>query len=462
MCTYSPRHEDHSGSVFCYPGVVDQKRARVVLMGLFLGPSAASQMWLSPAEKWRCRSLSLAASQVAPSLGCQIYNRRSLPTLGYVAQLIPPDKAMIKQEKSLNQKVYHIGNHVLPCPLLYRGRDVGIPQLTSLQALSFAARYRAARFTLQTVDENKARWQQACEEYGTLAMLVSPLAFPPHWDSPPLILRVLEAREGFETRFPGLRRAVDKVVLEGRIFRGSASPQSVAYHFILNAMFPYDPVEEIVRRILLWTAGGEEHRRPLLDTMPQVLSLLRTYPQTVCISVIVKVFCNGLPTTFRKHSAKRSCIWCHETGDTDRLLHLLQCPVFWATASSILPYSFSPSLWQNLFIRDYQANINQENNDERVPDLAARVEVLHVLVDTYQNMMSCPDLSICDSLRSSARRLKVLRLARNTRNRQPRSTHDRHSEQFHSVRVARQDYVNLAADAISGGVRLPNSFGGLP
>jgi len=69
-------------------------------LGLVLGPGSANHSWDVPSEKWVFRSVSLATSKLSPALGLSEYNIRAFPTLSYPAQLLPPTKKMLRDEKS--------------------------------------------------------------------------------------------------------------------------------------------------------------------------------------------------------------------------------------------------------------------------------------------------------------------------------------------------------------------------
>ena len=126
----------------------------------------------------------------------------------------------------------HFSNNTVPVSFLYRGAEVGLPRFHSLKVLSHAARFRAAAFTLTTVDSNAALWSADKAEHSSLRMLSGDAACLRHWDSPPLIDLVCEARQGFPHLVENLPALVrEKNARIGRIKKahqcsGSCQPAS--------------------------------------------------------------------------------------------------------------------------------------------------------------------------------------------------------------------------------------------
>ena len=257
----------------------------------------------------------------------------ALSTLSYIAQLVPPTARMLKTEKSLNQKIMHISNNTFPQAFLYRGKEIGLPQYTSLKVLSHSARYRTACKTLRTGTQNKAAWELAKSEYAHLSIAAGLASALPHWDSPPLIDLVTEACKGFVNKFEGLKQDVQDAVRAHEGSRARSSIQKVVSEYLLPQFFPVTFAAECVRRLLLWLPADHRARRVQLQPLVEdALGTISMLPKSVVVSV-VKVWCNGLPTNFRLHKENRACIWCRLKDCHDRLSHVCHCPVFWQTLS---------------------------------------------------------------------------------------------------------------------------------
>ena len=101
----------------------------------------------------------------------QQYNLRAVTTLGYVAQLHPLPASTIKNDKSAAQRISHVLNNTFPVALYFQMEDISAPQPTSLQALSYAARYRAATTTLTTWQQKLVKLNKCRSELGPLDWL---------------------------------------------------------------------------------------------------------------------------------------------------------------------------------------------------------------------------------------------------------------------------------------------------
>ena len=307
-------------------------------LGFYIGPAAGTRLWEEPTRKWTARAEAIACSRLAPSLGVPTYNQRALTTKSYVTQLAPPPKALFKVEKSLNQRVMHFSNNTVPVPFLFRGGKIGLPQFSSLKVLSYAARFRTARYTLTTVDENQALWKAAMDEHASLRMLSGEVLMLKHWDAPPLIDNVCEARLGFPhivESLPQLAQTQLNTTTERTPARNCSpawsgkrriSPQAVASKVLLSVLYPVSFAEQFARRLALWCSPlSQTPKETLAECIRCSLGYVSVCPKSVVVSVC-KVWCDGVPTNFRMHKEKRKCIWgCDEMG-SDRLLHYICCP----------------------------------------------------------------------------------------------------------------------------------------
>ena len=73
------------------------------------------------------RATAIAEARLAPPAGTKVYNERSLSTMVYIVQLVPPSSAMIRKEKSLVQRIMHIPNNSFSKTFLYRVFRVSLP-----------------------------------------------------------------------------------------------------------------------------------------------------------------------------------------------------------------------------------------------------------------------------------------------------------------------------------------------
>ena len=67
-------------------------------LGFFIGRLAGGSLWNGALEKFNGRCLDLKASEQPMSLSIGQFNGRAVPTLGYLAQLVPPPQNVTRVE----------------------------------------------------------------------------------------------------------------------------------------------------------------------------------------------------------------------------------------------------------------------------------------------------------------------------------------------------------------------------
>lgn len=60
-------------------------RQDTVYLGIRIGPTAATNMWIAPVDRWKRRARQLAASGVAQDSTLREHTGRALPCLSYLA-----------------------------------------------------------------------------------------------------------------------------------------------------------------------------------------------------------------------------------------------------------------------------------------------------------------------------------------------------------------------------------------
>jgi len=434
-------------------------------LGFMVGPAAGAAMWGAAVGKWSTRALAIAAGKLAPSLGASVYNQRALTTMGYIAQLAPPDKRALRIEKSLVQKVYHVANHTFPKAFLFRGRSVHLPQFGSLQAMSYAARFRAATSTIPRADyeRNLTNFNEARGQFGSLAVVFGLKHRMQHWDSDPMILAMRTAEQGFSDSFPGLLEQVRCQLQKQGQERSRVSRQKLAYNFIVPKLFPSDFVTDIVRRIRLWLSPEHPGQSAnIANPISMKLQVLKDLP--VCVSVSVhKVWFNGLATAYRRHLPARPCLVCQAKNSADRLLHIAHCPVLWSVIANVLRTHVPTDPLDQLAIDN---SVQTSASDQLIR--------LHILCEVYQGLADKPaSLEHLFALtRDAVRRVRMLTEPRppprpraSTRDRGTASHADttRNGQSFSrqaAPQASRSDQAS-AEQAFAAGVRMPVSFGGL-
>ena len=89
-------------------------KPRAKYLGFWVGLLTKHQVWSEAANKWVSRALDLAHAGIAPSLAIREYNSRAVSCLGYLAQLKEPPEDMLKIERRVIDKIFHLMAQGLP------------------------------------------------------------------------------------------------------------------------------------------------------------------------------------------------------------------------------------------------------------------------------------------------------------------------------------------------------------
>ena len=255
---------------------------------------------------------------------------------------------MIRKEKSLIQRVLHVSNNTFPKCFPFLAKEYGLSQFSSLQANSFAARFRAASRTITSLESNRRALGEARACFGNLAMLGQLAHSLPWWDSPPIVDMVHQAAQGFGGQFGNLSAVVseharhhdDELSLGDKVEKNKSqlSVQAVLYAHILPMLYPDNLHSQIATRLRTWcfpVLGLMWPTHDLEEVIRNRMTLLVGQKKALVLSVY-KTWCNGWPTNYRKHGTARSCIICGEQGFTDRLTHYIGCNVLWTAITQAL------------------------------------------------------------------------------------------------------------------------------
>ena len=117
----------------------------------------------------------------------------------------------IKSEKSTVPSIFHAQNNTFPVPLYFRMKDIEAPQPASLQALSYATRYRAAVKTLTRWKQNLVDVNKCRSEAAPMDWLVGRAHSSPWWDTPPIVDLVADAASDFNNQFGDLTKDIRKL-----------------------------------------------------------------------------------------------------------------------------------------------------------------------------------------------------------------------------------------------------------
>ena len=118
-------------------------------LGFYVGPMSKHVQWSKAVEKWLVRAKAIAASHMSPSLAAITYNIRSLPLLGYIAQLVPTPSGITRTEFHLLHSMMHLPPQSFETSDFYNLSKFGLIDFLSLSGHTLAVRIRAAHFTIK-------------------------------------------------------------------------------------------------------------------------------------------------------------------------------------------------------------------------------------------------------------------------------------------------------------------------
>ena len=165
-------------------------------LGFFLGPTASAMQWLAPSAKWRLRAKAIASTHSPASAAALAYNSRAVPVLGYISQLAILPTEISTSERGVVSACLHVATNTFDDGSIFNLPFAGGPSITSLKVASLAALARTAYKTLPA-------WRQCCTVLENVTedmpgqFLVSKVANPLCWDSPPFALNLRMVAERF-------------------------------------------------------------------------------------------------------------------------------------------------------------------------------------------------------------------------------------------------------------------------
>jgi len=305
--------------------------------------------------------------------------------------------------------------------MMFRNKNVGLPQPVSIQVLSYAARYRTATDTCKVWVSQKQLLDETRDQHGPIGWLSRSCHSVSGWQLPPAVDLIADAAAEFQRKHGTFREEVNLMCQEGEL-----TTQQATYRTLLPRVFPLNIPKELARRLKLWFPDplpGD----CLSKMIEQSLKASRTMKPTVTLS-FVKVLCNGVPTTQRTNTPTLTCKFgCTSQGHCrgnngqkenpksapphlsqdgygngtcqDSLIHYVNCPVVWG---------FLGSKIHNLNHTDSVSSVALRPLNAHKKALTTALFALHVLVDALQNLMSNRGVNAASQLRDSLRRARML------------------------------------------------------
>ena len=275
--------------------------------------------------------------------------------------------------------------------MMFRNKEVKLPQPHSIKVLSYAARFRTASETCTVWRTQKEELDSARGRYGPLSWLIRHEPNMPGWQLKPAADLLADASHEFGSDLGPFKAEVSNICKEKNIHAQKATSL-----VLLPRLYPINIPAELARRLMLWFSDTAPPW-DLAASIAQTLAVSQKMKPSITLS-FVKVLCNGIPTSFRTHSAPvRRCLF--GCVAQDRISHYIFCPVLWNVLFRAIDFSSC------LLPANVLALYPPETPWATIFNALLAV---HTLVDAVQNLLgprrNVPLLQIKDSLR----RAKIL------------------------------------------------------
>ncbi len=170
-------------------------------------------MWNAPLAKFNRRVADIAASGVAVAVASHTYNIKAVPTLSYVAQLIPLPKRSGEIERGSLYKILKMATSSLRHSDFFHLYEGGGPKLRSITVTAAAACFRAASRTVPSWPAWKSQLLRAAQEFLPCRQWRDGMASPVFWDSEPIAFNLERAYKGYlgTVHAKGAKAAIDEI-----------------------------------------------------------------------------------------------------------------------------------------------------------------------------------------------------------------------------------------------------------
>ena len=369
-------------------------------LGFLLGPASADLQWHAPLAKWARRVEDVAAAGTSACVTQLRYSSRALPALGYVAQLAPPPATASSLERQALHRVLHIPYNAMGAHGIFHLREAGCRSFPCLTALSFAARFRAARVTVPLWPELCSMLEREALEYLPVGRSLTRLWWPAVWDSVPFALVLADAASGFPD-VPSVQGALTAAL--PNLFNPPAPPvalpgglQAAVTAVVTGALHP-EPLALIVRK-----RASRLVQRPVSEqSVKELFTVLKRPHVALCC---VKTATNAWATSHRYHEQVRlGCVFGCDGAD-DSLSHYLSCAVLWNLVGDSFPPPDSTSPIDRICRRS--------PTKHRVVQLFCAYHIYHCVKISERLLVDSSDFPRIRSAAAQAGRAAILLVAR--------------------------------------------------
>ena len=283
----------------------------VVFLGYLFGPGASEpDIWHDALEKCIGRVATSVASGVCPTLAFDLAAARAVPTLGYIAQLLPPPI-------NINKIEVHIGSRLLHAPggSLSRSLMAAAPWLLSTRlvlpsALCWATWVRARLGTFRHLADLGAELIDHAEVSLPMAAQHRGESSPCFWRTSAIAVQWLRPRS--LDRPPREVRAVLAAVAAGVAARdlGERKIQKFILDAWLKDRFPKHVQENDLRDRI-----GRHFDTPVANMIVSSWKTLVAKRKPHTLQCYVRSILYAWPTSERHHTDPRGCLLCDRGAD---------------------------------------------------------------------------------------------------------------------------------------------------
>lgn len=316
------------------------------------------------------------------------YSVHTISVLGYVCQIVKPDKEECKQIYSAIFGVVGAPRHALPLSLCF-----------NLDSFGFVGHFRiswcmAKTSGIRAVHNSKLLkrirqdWENARQQ-GEIRMVALRnrhdlhAAYSNRFGTPGLIAHWLEL-EGESQEVKNILVNDDrKSNVQSKIYNHlrvvTSSTEANLNMYVEKRNLSFDPKVCIVSRLGLWTSKIDGFQFAVNDgAVAKFLGTMKQFPPYVCASIL-KWFC-GAWRSMRRHGYPAVCSFGCE-APTDRQRHLVRCPSF----------RFKMALFTKVDVNEHAKMVGLRfSNDSNIIKMCVFLHATH-----RATLASCNNISIC-------------------------------------------------------------------
>ena len=223
-------------------------------LGIFLGPSAGSMYWLPQTAKYITRVNEIAGAGIAASLAVAAYNPRVASILSYAGQFLPPPPNLMMLEKYAFRKLFKLPHNTVGHAFQFSLAQVGCPVMHSLFVLLTAMK---SRFYMAHESLISTLLRDLKDSQDHVLVAESLYGDRPFWDSPSLVVNIVNARSGQEIakQFSSFDAVTTKAIIDqaincisGGALGDRARAQGHIYNSIVGQLFRADFIPLLASR----------------------------------------------------------------------------------------------------------------------------------------------------------------------------------------------------------------------